>query len=91
MGGNHGYPDTTGTYGFEPKILRRHPTHWGMPHSVDGLRRSSTNSCATFAGRQNNPVSNSKEAGAGRMASGGDAQEMRSRCKYTAEIFFENQ
>jgi len=26
VGGNHGYPYTTGRYGFEPKVFRRRPT-----------------------------------------------------------------
>ena len=42
MGGNDGYPYTTGTYEFELKVFRRHPAHWGMPQGLKALRKSST-------------------------------------------------
>ena len=34
MGGNDGYPYTTGNYGFEPKVFRRRPAHWGTPQGL---------------------------------------------------------
>jgi hypothetical protein len=51
-GGNASYPITAGCYGIDSKIFRRRPPRRGSPRGVNGLRKYSTTSTTTLAGRQ---------------------------------------